>query len=150
MNVHIRPMRMEDLPQAAAIERICFTQEAWSEKVYREEYARMGTWIWFWCAIGENASVLGTISLTRAGDAGEIGNVAVLPGFRRQGIPGKLLAEAIRFGEKELGLLSFTLEVRTGNAAAIHLYEAAGFHEEGCRPRFYTEPVEDALIMWRR
>ena len=181
MSYVIRPMREEDLPQAAAIEKICFTSEAWSEKVYREEFERSANragadpsiekkdalpreatvdrlflcscaYLWLWAAADEvdDTRVLGAISLTRVGDDGEIGNVAVLPKFRRQGIARKLLTEAIRFGEREQNLQAFTLEVRAGNAAAIRLYEAAGFHEEGRRPRFYTEPVEDALIMWRR
>ena len=197
--VVIRPMREEDLPHAARIERICFSSEAWSEKVYREEFAHAGTYLWLWCAVAEDASgdppdrdapvepasriapeepvsrtasegrtvrdaqkaggagiyresgkPVGTISLTRTGDDGEIGNVAVLPEYRGKGIAKALLTQALEYGEHELGMTLFTLEVRAGNAAAIHLYESAGFRTEGLRPRFYMDPVEDALIMWKR
>ena len=165
-SVVIRPMRAEDLPQAVRIERICFTSEAWTEKVYREEFAQAGTYLWLWCAVLENGpgdpetpgapaadaggTLVGTISLTRAGDDGEIGNVAVLPEYRGRGIAGALLARALEYGERQQGMTLFTLEVRAGNAAAIHLYESAGFRTEGIRPRFYTDPAEDARIMWRR
>ena len=170
-SVVIRPMREEDLPQAAGIERICFSQEAWSEKVYREEFAHAGTYLWLWCAAArrpqegatapdapagsaaarrESDVPVGTISLTRTGDVGEIGNVAVLPEYRGQGIAGALLETALGYGERVQGMTLFTLEVRAGNAAAIHLYESAGFRTEGLRPRFYTDPVEDARIMWKR
>ena len=150
--VVIRPMREEDLPQAARIERICFSSEAWSEKVYREEFAHAGTYLWLWCAVSEEVpeEPVGTISLTRTGDDGEIGNVAVLPEYRGKGIAKALLTQALEYGKHELGMTLFTLEVRAGNAAAIHLYESAGFRTEGLRPRFYTDPVEDALIMWKR
>lgn len=171
-SVVIRPMRKEDLPQAAGIERICFSQEAWSEKVYREEFAHAGTYLWLWCAVarkarkgaassgmpsenfsdmqGESDVPVGTISLTRTGDVGEIGNVAVLPEYRGQGIAGALLETALGYGKRQQGMSLFTLEVRAGNTAAIHLYESAGFRTEGLRPRFYTDPVEDARIMWKR
>ena len=39
---------------------------------------------------------------------------------------------------------------RAGNRAAIALYEKLGFKTEGIRKDFYREPVEDALIMWKR
>ena len=42
-----------------------------------------------------------------------------------------------------------TLEVARGNEAALALYRAAGFREEGVR-RSYYGPGEDALILWRR
>ena len=60
-----------------------------------------------------------------------------------------MLLELIRQGE-EMGIADFTLEVRKSNAAAIHLYEKAGFRSEGIRPGFYDKPKEDAVIMWRR
>ena len=48
------------------------------------------------------------------------------------------------------GINAFTLEVRAGNAPAIHLYEKLGFVQEGIRPGFYERPKEDAIIMWKR
>jgi ribosomal-protein-alanine N-acetyltransferase len=58
---------------------------------------------------------------------------------------GTLLEESL-----EKGMQAFTLEVRAGNRPAIALYEKFGFQTEGVREGFYEEPVEDALIMWRR
>ena len=39
------------------------------------------------------------------------------------------------------------LEVRASNAAAIQLYESAGFHRAGRRPDYYADPAEDAIVM---
>jgi len=55
-----------------------------------------------------------------------------------------VLAEA-----KELGARRATLEVRASNAQARRLYERLGFYVAGTRRNYYTNPVEDALILWR-
>ena len=39
------------------------------------------------------------------------------------------------------------LEVRASNAAAQVLYEHAGFRCHAVRPRYYTHPEEDAVLM---
>ncbi len=80
---------------------------------------------------------------------GEISNVAVLPNERRRGIAGSLIRIALSEA-RELGVSDFTLEVREGNTAALSLYESFGFQIEGRRRNYYTNPTEDALIMWRR
>ena len=78
----------------------------------------------------------------------QIGNVAVDPECRRQGIARKLLQALL--GEcADRDIPDITLEVRTSNAPAIALYESFGFAEEGRRKKYY-ENTEDAIIMWRR
>ena len=47
--------------------------------------------------------------------------------------------------ENEMNFI--TLEVRKSNAPAINLYQKMGFENVGIRPRFYTAPDEDAVIM---
>jgi [ribosomal protein S18]-alanine N-acetyltransferase len=39
------------------------------------------------------------------------------------------------------------LEVRVSNLAAIRFYEHNSFEVIGRRPRYYTAPIEDALIL---
>ena len=80
---------------------------------------------------------------------GNIDNVVVDEKNRNRGIAGMLIDELIKLGESE-GIYDYTLEVRVSNAAAIKVYERAGFKGEGVRPHFYEDPTEDALIMWRR
>ncbi|HAQ41779.1 MAG TPA: ribosomal-protein-alanine N-acetyltransferase, partial [Clostridiales bacterium] len=33
---------------------------------------------------------------------------------------------------------------------AINLYEKFGFVSAGKRPRYYSKPIEDAIIMWKK
>jgi ribosomal-protein-alanine N-acetyltransferase len=77
-----------------------------------------------------------------------INNVAIRPPLRGRGIGTALLhhvlAEARRLGAKRA-----TLEVRASNDAARRLYERLGFYVAARRPDYYTNPVEDALILWR-
>ncbi len=77
-----------------------------------------------------------------------VNNVAVRPEFRRRGFAAALLehvmAEAVRRGATRA-----TLEVRRSNLAALRLYDRLGFTVRGVRPRYYANPVEDALILWR-
>jgi ribosomal-protein-alanine N-acetyltransferase len=79
----------------------------------------------------------------------EILNLAVRPEARRRGIGAALLAEAIDWGrafraEKAL------LEVRSSNAPALQFYERHHFQATGRRPRYYTAPADDALVLTLR
>ena len=77
-----------------------------------------------------------------------INNVAVRPAHRGHGLGtallGHVMAEARRLGAKRA-----TLEVRASNVEARRLYERLGFYVAGTRRNYYTQPVEDALILWR-
>ena len=41
------------------------------------------------------------------------------------------------------------LEVRRSNDEARRLYEGLGFTLAGVRRQYYSQPVEDALVLWR-
>jgi ribosomal-protein-alanine N-acetyltransferase len=70
--------------------------------------------------------------------------VAVAPRARRRGV-GRALVEALL---AHANAATAHLEVRASNAAAIALYERAGFVAAGRRPRYY-EGREDAVTMRR-
>lgn len=83
--------------------------------------------------------------------AGEIhiNNVAVRPALRGRGLGTALLRDVLD-GAAALGAARATLEVRASNEGARRLYERLGFRVEGTRRLYYTNPVEDALILWWR
>lgn len=78
------------------------------------------------------------------GDELHINTVAVKLSMRRQGIATRLLRRILEV----TGARRATLEVRRSNDAALKLYEALGFTTTAVRPRYYTHPEEDALILW--
>lgn len=78
----------------------------------------------------------------------ELETIAVALSSQRQGIGRRLLAAVVeelsRAGVREL-----LLEVRAANQPAQALYRSLGFAQTGRRPRYYADPVEDALLFAR-
>lgn len=141
----IRRMTYADLDQVAANEALCFSTP-WSRAALEQTLSRKEA---VYLVAEEDGRVVGHCGVTDIVGDGEITNVAVHPGYRGKGIGRELLAALLAEGEKA-GITAFTLEVRAGNQAAVHLYEKAGFVSAGVRPGFYDRPKEDALIMWKR
>jgi len=73
-------------------------------------------------------------------------NVAVTTHVRRRGIGHALLLKALSTGIDE-GARRALLEVRASNDSAVTLYERAGFVRTGVRAKYYTSPIEDAVLM---
>ena len=92
----------------------------------------------------DSGRVVGYMGLQILSGEGYVTNIAVLPEYRRQGIAQSLIESC---AQNKMDFI--TLEVRKSNLPAIKLYEKAGFENMGIRPRFYTEPEEDAVIMTR-
>ena len=92
--------------------------------------------------------VAGFCAFWKVVDQIHINNLAIHPDFRGRGLGTfllvRVLAEAAR-----LGAPNATLEVRRSNDAARRLYERAGFELVGVRTSYYTNPIEDALILSR-
>jgi ribosomal-protein-alanine N-acetyltransferase len=82
-------------------------------------------------------------------DQAHINNLAVRPELRRRGLASALLT-AVMAEAAHLGAAALTLEVRRSNGPALRLYERAGFETSGVRTNYYTNPVEDALLLVRR
>lgn len=135
------PMTAAHIEAVAALEAQCFSRP-WSAAALEEALCNPAAHF-FVATAGEG--VAGYIGLYAVLDEGAIANVAVCPAWRRQGVASALLRRAAAWGA-ENGLHRLTLEVRAGNAAAIALYERAGFVCDGVRPRFYDRPTEDAAL----
>jgi ribosomal-protein-alanine N-acetyltransferase len=76
----------------------------------------------------------------------ELEMIAVAPTAQRRGLARQIffsLAEELRTAE----VFGIMLEVRASNRPALELYRRLGFVETGRRPRYYHDPVEDAILM---
>ncbi len=72
--------------------------------------------------------------------------VVVGKDYKRQGIGRKLFRSFIKVcAEKKLETIF--LEVRESNTSARKLYKSLGFKEIGRRKAYYSQPIEDALMM---
>ncbi len=76
----------------------------------------------------------------------EVLNLAVQSGARRRGVGASLLAQAIEWS-KTFQAEKAILEVRSSNLAALQFYEQHHFVATGRRTRYYTAPVDDALVL---
>ena len=88
----------------------------------------------------------GYIVARMGADELHINNVAVREPYRRLGIGRTLLERILAEGERSQ-VPSALLELRAGNSAALALYEECGFRVTARRSKYYSEPVEDALVM---
>ena len=143
----IEPLSSPDeIDAILAIEQASFTNP-WTREMYLAELKNEGV-SFFYLARDNGRRVVGFCSFWRLLDELHINNLAVVPEFRRLGVAsallGGVLAEAAR-----LGIRRTMLEVRQSNAPARQLYERFGFVVAGLRSKYYTNPIEDALVLWR-
>lgn len=143
--IHIRPMRTEDVPAISKLEEAAFTMP-WSAQDFLNMVDREGS-LYVTALSGEE--VIGCCGVTNACGDGDINNVVVAEAWRGCGVGKHMLSALMELG-REIGIENYTLEVRVSNSPAIKLYESLGFESAGIRPNFYEKPREDALIMWKR
>ena len=99
-------------------------------------------------SVGDQPTVAGFCAFWRVVDQIHINNLAIRPEVRARGLGRALLTRVLREAAL-MGAPDATLEVRRSNVPARRLYEGAGFALSGVRTSYYTNPVEDALILSR-
>ncbi|MEK6255149.1 MAG: ribosomal protein S18-alanine N-acetyltransferase [Gemmatimonadales bacterium] len=138
----VRAMRLADLDEVMVIERRSFSAP-WEESTFRGLMRRPSAAL----LVAETDDELtGYSVMWFAADEGELGDIAVVPERRGEGIGRRLLRESLSVAASR-GTRSLYLEVRESNDVARRLYEKVGFNVVGVRKQYYTEPVEDAIVM---
>ena len=136
----------EDLDGVLAVESESFTNP-WTREMYAWELQNRSM-----CHIllvrTPDCQVAGFCAFWLVFDEIHINNLAMRPGYRARGWGAALLRRVLEEGQ-ELGARRATLEVRASNESARRLYERMGFYVAGVRRNYYSEPVEDALILWK-
>ena len=135
-----------DLEAILAIEEASFTHP-WTRDMYLAELENRGV-SYLYVAKHADGRIVGFCACWRVLDELHINNLAVTPAERRAGVAAALLTRVMAEGTT-LGARRATLEVRRSNDAARRLYAKFGFALAGVRPAYYTNPIEDALILWR-
>lgn len=143
--IRYREMTSEDVKQVAALEKSCFTMP-WSENAFLEAIRDENA---YYMVAEQEGQIIGQCGYYLGYDEADICNVAVDFAYRKNGIAYEMLTALMKYG-REHGVRVFTLEVRKSNVPAIRLYQKLGLEAVGERPRFYQNPVEDAVIMWEK
>ena len=141
--ISIRQAKLYDVPALARIERDSFGSPWSAEEITKDVTAGDNVYVAVAEYGGEKAGY-GEIRNV-AGEA-QIYNIAIAPEFRRAGIGEALLRHMIAKAEGDSCEL-VTLEVRSGNEAAMALYTKLGFREVGRRKGYYLKGGEDAVLM---
>lgn len=128
--------------QIAELEKTCFSTP-WSERSICSELTNP---LSLWIVAVDGDDVVGYVGSQSVMGEADMLNLAVHPARRRQGIAEKLV-NTLSAELKQIEVRCITLEVRVSNASAIALYKKLGFAQVGCRPGYYANPREDALIL---
>lgn len=136
--MHIDKFKTEYVRQVFEIEKACFSSP-WSIQDLEAQTDNENSH--FLVALVDG-KVAGYMGLQIFSGEGYVTNVAVLPEYRGQGIAKALIAKQF---ENKMDFI--TLEVRESNNPAINLYKKMGFENVGIRPKFYSNPTENAVIM---
>ena len=118
----------------------------WSKKSIEEE---MNNMLSKFIVAKDDSKVIGFAMCWFIMDECHIGNIAVLPEYRNQGIATMMLNNLLK-DCKEHGTCNLLLEVRISNIVAQSLYKKLGFEELVVRKHYYKNPdgtYEDAIIM---
>ena len=145
MDIEYRLARCGDKDGVYFVEASCF-RVPWSLEAIEFDLCNKPEAVYVVALAGGH--VIGFTGMHVLIDEGHVMNMAVLEEYRRQGVGQKLMETLFELAPRVVG--SYTLEVRASNRAAIRLYKRLGFYGVGFRRGYYTNPVEDALIMWRK
>lgn len=151
LGFRIDDMRLDDLDEVVEIEGISGLSR-WGYESYLKEIVKgeaEGRILLVARPVGSlvrTRTVLGFLCSVVVADEWHINNLATHPDFRRQGIGSSLMGEGMARARARGAVCGF-LEVRASNDAAQAFYRTLGFTPWHRRPNYYSEPIEDALIM---
>lgn len=138
----IRALESRDIESVLAIQAACREIAQWSVWDYgRVANGEMAGWV-----AEERGAVIGFLVGRRVASDLEILNFAVRDSDRRRGIGAELLRVALEWAQSFQASHAI-LEVRASNLAALRFYERHKFEVVGRRARYYTAPIEDALLL---
>ena len=146
----IRRMTAADVDRVMEIAQALKDAPQWPVSVYRAslDSERLPARVAFVAGEAETGSgpVLGFAIASVFAPEAELETIAVAEEHQRRGVAGRLFAALA----EELSAAQVTdvhLEVRCSNAPALGFYRRLGFEVYGRRPRYYADPVEDALLL---
>jgi len=146
--VRIRPMVLSDLDRVLAIARSLPAAPHWPLGAYQQALEPDSVPVRL-CLIAEElvgGQLVGFAVALLLPPEAELEMIAVAAEAQRRGLAGELF-RALAVGFREKSVSEVILEVRASNLPALALYRALGFRQTGCRPLYYADPIEDALLM---
>ena len=144
MNAALRVAGPDDLELFTALEAEVFAEDPWTPYMIAEELSSPASR--YWIATDASGDVVGYGGVKVGGDQADVMTIGVRPHARGRGYGGAILDTLLDWS-REAGAREIFLDVRPSNEGAIGLYESRGFVEIGRRPRYFRNPVEEAVEM---
>jgi [ribosomal protein S18]-alanine N-acetyltransferase len=142
--ITFRKMTVEDLDDVLEVEVNSFATP-WSRDAFFNELTKNQFAHYLVAEVDQK--VVGYCGVWIIVDEAHITNIALLPDYRGLKLGEALLGRIIELA-RELGALRITLEVRVSNERAQNLYRKFGFEDGALRKQYYTDNMEDAVVMW--
>ncbi len=138
MEIKIEDASIRLLDELYGIEKQCFKLEAFSKKQIAYLLTDYNSVSLAARVNNELAGfIIGQIEIEQNVALGHIITLDIAPNFHRKGVAQKLLQE-IETIFKDKGLKECRLEVREDNAAALNLYQKAGYREAAKLEHYYS------------
>lgn len=141
--IAVRNIELKDIDLLLELERKIFPDDPWSYDAFLNLTEGKG---WGGFIAEDESGIVGYACYYISASEGHLTNIAVVPEFRRKSV-AKLLLDNILMVVRENRCEFLLLEVRPSNESAISFYEKYEFKFLYQRPRYYHNPVEDALVM---
>lgn len=160
-------MQLDDLPQVMAIDAASFPRP-WPEPSWRHEIIANSNARCYVARVARTAAnpsrwqqlrarlfgisedlgsvVAGMVCMWVVIDEAHIATIAVHPSYRGRKVGEHLLRHCIQQAIAS-NCITIMLEVRVSNTVAQNLYRKFGFAVTGERKKYYSDNLEDALIM---
>lgn len=135
-----------DLDEVAALEARCFTNP-WTRDMLARELAQSDVACVFLLRLPDRR-LAGFCSCWIVADELHVNTLVIDMPYRQRRLGIRLMQWVMEEAARR-GATRATLEMRESNEAARRLYTSLGFGIVARRSRYYSQPEEDALILWR-
>ncbi len=142
VTVDIKKMRFEDLGAVVELENELFSPP-WSYNSFVKE---LNSELRSCLVAVDKGKVIGYAIGAMFYDEVHIMSIGVTTNYQRSSVATKLMVELLNYAYYS-NSNRVLLEVRASNKPAIALYTKFGFAPVGVRKKYYTHPVEDALVL---
>ena len=144
MSTQLRLATLDDLEALVDLEALTFPEDPWTPFMLADEL--MSPASRYWIAADESGAAIGYGGVKVGGDQADVMTIGVAPHARGRGA-GAAILDALLDWARQAGAAEIFLDVRPSNEGAIALYNSRGFVEIGRRPRYFRNPVEEAVEM---
>ena len=144
MSPQLRVAGPGDLDLVTALEAEVFSEDPWTPFMIAEELSSPASR--YWVATDDAGEVVGYGGAKVGGDQADVMTIGVRSHARGRGF-GAAILDTLLAWSRQAGAREIFLDVRPSNEGAIGLYESRGFVEIGRRPRYFRNPVEEAVQM---